>query len=92
MPTEAAGIKGDVPTVTDGRVLGHDGVGTITEVGSAVTDLAVGDRVIISCISACGECSYCKRGVYSHCQADEGIPGIGWAPGNVIDGTRAGSR
>lgn len=67
-------LKGDVPAVTDGRILGHEGVGTITEVGSAVTDLAVGDQVIISCISACGKCIYCKQGVYSHCQADEGAP------------------
>ena len=82
-------LKGDVAAVTDGRVLGHEGVGTITEVGSAVTDLAVGDRVIISCISACGKCVYCKRGVYSHCQADEGAPGIGWLFGHLIDGTQA---
>ena len=54
-------LKGDVPAVTDGRILGHEGVGTITEVGSAVSNLAVGDRVIISCISACGACSYCHQ-------------------------------
>ncbi len=82
-------LKGDVPAVTDGRILGHEGVGTITEVGAAVTDLAVGDRVIISCISACGKCIYCKKGVYSHCQADEGAPGIGWVFGHLIDGTQA---
>lgn len=82
-------LKGDVPAVTDGRILGHEGVGIITEVGSAVTDLAVGDQVIISCISACGKCVYCKQGVYSHCQADEGAPGIGWIFGHLIDGTQA---
>ncbi len=82
-------LKGDVPAVTDGRILGHEGVGTITEVGAAVTDLAVGDRVIISCISSCGKCIYCKKGVYSHCQADEGAPGIGWVFGHLIDGTQA---
>ena len=82
-------LKGDVPAVTDGRILGHEGVGTITEVGSAVTDLAVGDRVIISCISSCGKCSYCKKGVYSHCQADEGASGIGWIFGHLINGTQA---
>lgn len=82
-------LKGDVPAVTDGRILGHEGVGTITEVGAAVTDLSVGDRVIISCISSCGKCVYCKRGVYSHCQADEGAPGIGWVFGHLIDGTQA---
>jgi len=82
-------LKGDVPAVTDGRILGHEGVGTITEIGPAVTDLAVGDRVIISCISACGKCVYCKRSVYSHCQAEEGAPGIGWIFGHLIDGTQA---
>ena len=56
-------LKGDVPAVTDGRILGHEGVGTITEIGSAVSTLAVGDRVIISCISACGACSYCHQGL-----------------------------
>jgi alcohol dehydrogenase len=82
-------LKGEVPAVADGRILGHEGVGTITAVGSAVTDLAVGDRVIISCISACGKCVYCKQGVFSHCQADEGAAGIGWIFGHLIDGTQA---
>jgi alcohol dehydrogenase len=82
-------LKGDVPAVTPGRILGHEGVGTITEVGSAVTDLAVGDHVIISCVSACGKCDFCKKGVYSHCRADEGAPGIGWIFGHLIDGTQA---
>jgi alcohol dehydrogenase len=82
-------LKGDVPAVTDGRILGHEGVGTITEVGSAVTTLAVGDRVIISCISSCGSCSYCHRGLFSHCLADEGASGIGWIFGHLIDGTQA---
>src|SRR6476646_15639 len=54
-------LKGDVPAVTDGRILGHEGVGTITVIGSAVSQLAVGDRVIISCISSCGSCSYCHQ-------------------------------
>ena len=82
-------LKGDVPEVTDGRILGHEGVGVITEIGSAVTDLAVGDRVIISCISACGKCEYCLKGMYSHCLAPEGAPGMGWILGNLIDGTQA---
>jgi alcohol dehydrogenase len=82
-------LKGDVPAVTDGRILGHEGVGTITEVGSAVSTLAVGDRVIISCISACGTCSYCHQGLYAHCLADEGASGIGWIFGHLIDGTQA---
>ena len=82
-------LKGDVPAVTDGRILGHEGVGTVTEVGSAVSTLAVGDRVIISCICACGACSYCHQGLYAHCLADEGASGIGWIFGHLIDGTQA---
>ena len=82
-------LKGDVPAVTNGRILGHEGVGTITEVGSAVNKLAVGDRVIISCITACGSCSYCRRGLPAHCLDDEGTSGIGWIFGHLIDGTQA---
>ena len=82
-------LKGDVPAVTDGRILGHEGVGTIIEVGSAVSTMKVGDRVIISCISACGSCSYCHQGLYAHCLADEGASGIGWIFGHLIDGTQA---
>ncbi len=82
-------LKGDVPTVEVGRILGHEGVGTITELGAAVTSLTVGDQDILSCISACGHCSYCKMGVYSHCLADEGASGIGWIFGHLIDGTQA---
>src|ERR671917_552168 len=82
-------LKGDVPAVTDGRILGHEGVGTVTEIGSAVTTLAVGDRVIISCISSCGSCSYCHQNLYAHCLADEGASGIGWIFGHLIDGTQA---
>lgn len=82
-------LKGDVPAVTDGRILGHEGVGTITEVGSGVNKLAVGDRVIISCITACGSCSSCRRGLPAHCLDDEGTSGIGWIFGHFIDGTQA---
>jgi alcohol dehydrogenase len=82
-------LKGDVPAVTPGRILGHEGVGVITEVGSSVTDLAVGDRVILACISACGHCSYCHAGLYSHCLAAEGAAGVGWIFGHLIDGTQA---
>ena len=82
-------LKGDVPAVTDGRILGHEGVGTITEVGSAVNKLAVGDRVIISCITACGSCSSCRQGLPAHCLDDEGTSGIGWIFGHLIDGTQA---
>jgi alcohol dehydrogenase len=82
-------LKGDVPAVTDGRILGHEGVGTVTEVGSAVKHLHVGDRVIISCICACGSCSYCHRELPSHCLDPEGAPGVGWIFGHLIDGTQA---
>ena len=82
-------LRGDVPAVTPGRILGHEGVGTITEVGGAVTTLKRGDQVILACISACGKCGFCKEGVYSHCQGEEGAPGIGWIFGHLIDGTQA---
>jgi alcohol dehydrogenase len=82
-------LKGDVPAVTDGRILGHEGVGTITEVGQAVGKLAVGDRVIISCITSCGSCSYCHQQLPAHCLDDEGTSGIGWILGHLIDGTQA---
>jgi alcohol dehydrogenase len=82
-------LKGDVPAVTEGRILGHEGVGTVTEVGAAVSTVAVGDRVIVSCISACGACSYCHQGLYAHCLAEEGASGIGWIFGHLIDGTQA---
>lgn len=82
-------LKGDVPAVTDGRILGHEGVGTITEIGATVSSVAIGDRVILSCVSACGSCSYCHQGLYSHCLADEGASGIGWIFGHLIDGTQA---
>ena len=82
-------LRGDVPDVTDGRILGHEGVGVITEVGEAVIGLAVGDRVIISCISACGKCGFCLDGLQSHCLATEGASGVGWILGHLIDGTQA---
>ena len=82
-------LKGDVPGVTDGRILGHEGVGTITETGSAVSTLAVGDRVIISCITSCGSCTYCRQQLPSHCLNSEGTSGIGWILGHLIDGTQA---
>ncbi len=82
-------LKGDVPAVTQGRILGHEGVGTITETGSSVTSLKVGDRVIISCIKSCGHCANCKTGLYSHCMGEEGKAGVGWIFGHLIDGTQA---
>jgi alcohol dehydrogenase len=82
-------LKGDVPAVVDGRILGHEGVGTVVSVGSSVRNHAVGDRVIIACISSCGTCTYCRSGNPSHCLADEGAVGIGWILGHLIDGTQA---
>jgi alcohol dehydrogenase len=82
-------LKGDVPAVTEGRILGHEGVGTIIEIGEAVTNLAVGDRVIISCITSCGSCSYCHQQLPAHCLDDEGTSGLGWIFGHLIDGTQA---
>ena len=76
-------LKGDVPEVTDGRTLGHEGIGIIEEVGDAVTTFKKGDKVLISCISACGKCVYCRKGMYSHC-----VHG-GWILGHTIDGTQA---
>lgn len=76
-------LKGDVPEVTDGRILGHEGVGVVEEVGSAVTEFKKGDRVLISCITSCGKCEYCKKGMYSHCEKG------GWILGHLIDGTQA---
>ena len=79
-------LKGDVPAVVDGRILGHEAVGTVTAVGSAVTSLAEGDRVLVPAITSCGRCAYCKRAMPSHCQA---VGGIGWIFGHLIDGTQA---
>lgn len=76
-------LKGDVPTVTSGRILGHEGVGIIEAVGPAVLNFKPGDHVLISCISADGTCEYCRKGMYSHC-----VNG-GWILGNTIDGCQA---
>ncbi len=79
-------LHGDVPAVTDGRILGHEAVGTVTEVGSAVVSVKVGDRVLVPAITKCGRCAYCQRGMPSHCQT---VGGIGWILGHLIDGTQA---
>ena len=76
-------LKGDVPTVTEGRIIGHEGVGIIDEAGNAVTNFKKGDHVLISCITSCGKCEYCRKAMYSHC-----VKG-GWILGNLIDGTQA---
>jgi len=76
-------LKGDVPTCLPGRILGHEGVGIVDKVGAAVTAFKPGDRVLISCVSACGKCVYCRKQMYSHCTTG------GWILGNTIDGTQA---
>jgi alcohol dehydrogenase len=77
-------LKGDVPAVRKGRILGHEAVGTITEVGDSVQTLAYGDRVLVSCISACGACRFCLEGRYGQCLGTGG-----WILGHKIDGTQA---
>lgn len=76
-------LKGDVPSCSPGRILGHEGVGIVDKIGSAVTNFEVGDHVLISCITACGKCEYCRKLMYSHCKTG------GWILGNKIDGTQA---
>lgn len=76
-------LKGDVPTVTDGRILGHEGVGIVEEAGTSVSRVRKGEKVLISCITSCGTCPFCKKGMYSHCEDG------GWILGHVIDGTQA---
>ncbi len=77
-------LKGDVPAVTDGRILGHEAVGTVESVGAGVKNVAVGDRVLVSCITACGTCRYCREGTFGQC-----LGGGGWILGHKIDGTQA---
>lgn len=77
-------LKGDVAAVTDGRILGHEAVGTVESVGSGVKNVRPGDRVLVSCITACGSCRYCREGSYGQC-----IGGGGWILGHKIDGTQA---
>jgi alcohol dehydrogenase len=77
-------LKGDVPAVTDGRILGHEAVGTVEEIGSGVKNVKVGDHVLVSCITACGSCRFCREGRYGQC-----LGGGGWILGHKIDGTQA---
>jgi alcohol dehydrogenase len=77
-------LKGDVPAVKPGTILGHEAVGTVVEVGAAVTGFQIGDRVLVSCISACGRCRYCREGHYGQC-----LGGGGWIFGHLIDGLQA---
>jgi alcohol dehydrogenase len=76
-------LKGDVPSVTPGRILGHEGVGVVEDIGPAVSSFHRGDKVLISCITSCGRCDFCRKGMYSHCRSG------GWILGNTIDGTQA---
>jgi alcohol dehydrogenase len=76
-------LKGDLPSCEPGRILGHEGVGVVDSVGPAVTAFKNGDRVLISCVSACGKCEYCRRNMFSHCTTG------GWILGNTIDGAQA---
>lgn len=76
-------LKGDVPAVTKGRILGHEGVGIVQETGGAVSNFKKGDHVLISCITSCGKCEYCKKQMYAHCEDG------GWILGHLIDGTQA---
>ncbi|KAH7082597.1 alcohol dehydrogenase [Paraphoma chrysanthemicola] len=76
-------LKGDVPTIPTGRVLGHEGVGVVESTGTGVRSFKKGDKVLISCITNCGACEYCRRGMFSHCTTG------GWILGNTIDGTQA---
>ncbi len=76
-------VKGDVPTCAAGRILGHEGVGVVESVGVGVRAFKPGDHVLVSCISSCGKCEFCRRGMYSHCTTG------GWILGNTIDGTQA---
>ena len=77
-------LKGDVPETTPGRILGHEAVGTVVDVGSGVKTRRVGDRVLVSCISACGRCRFCREGHFGQC-----LGGGGWILGHLIDGTQA---
>jgi alcohol dehydrogenase len=76
-------LKGDVPSVVDGRILGHEGIGEVTAVGAGVSAFRVGDTVLVSCVTACGHCDFCRKGMPSHCRSG------GWILGNTIDGTQA---
>ena len=77
-------LKGDLPQVVDGRILGHEAVGTVESVGSGVKNVRAGDRVLVSCVSACARCRFCREGRFGQC-----IGGGGWILGYLIDGTQA---
>ena len=66
-------LKGDLPAVTDGRILGHEGIGIVEQVGPGVSEFHVGEKVIISCVTACLKCDFCRKGMYSHCRHSGGV-------------------
>lgn len=76
-------MAGHTPEVPEGLTIGHEGIGIVEEIGSGVSNVKVGDKVLISCITSCGKCPYCKKGLYAHCQDG------GWILGHLIDGTQA---
>lgn len=76
-------LKGDLPGVTEGRILGHEGIGVVDEIGAAVSTFRKGDKVVISCVTSCAKCDFCRKQMYSHCRNG------GWILGNTIDGTQA---
>jgi alcohol dehydrogenase len=76
-------LQGDLPAVTDGRILGREGIGVVEQVGPGVSEFHVGDKVILSCVTACLKCDFCRKAMYSHCRHG------GWILGNTIDGTQA---
>jgi alcohol dehydrogenase len=77
-------LKGDVPAVVPGTILGHEAVGTVQEIGAGVSTVAPGDRVLVSCVTSCGRCRYCKEGHYGQC-----LGGGGWIFGHLINGLQA---
>src|SRR6202167_6084582 len=76
-------LKGDLPSVMNGRILGHEGIGIVEQAGTGVSEFHVGDKVIISCVTACLKCDFCRKGMYSHCRHG------GWILGYTLDGAQA---
>jgi alcohol dehydrogenase len=76
-------LKGDLPSVTEGRILGHEAIGVIEQIGTGVSEFHIGDKVIVSCVTACLKCDFCRKAMYSHCRHG------GWILGNTLDGTHA---
>jgi alcohol dehydrogenase len=77
-------LAGDVPSVHQGRIIGHEAVGIVEQIGSSVRTVGEGDRVLVSCISSCGMCASCREGHFGQCRG-----GGGWILGHTYDGTQA---